>query len=132
MFFNTAFDIMFSIILGICGLLLLAGRGDFILIKMRSKADRDKPLSYDKKKLSIVMGIWCLVMLAAELIMIFVGDTQEFWAAVIAMVIVVTAFVIGLIYLKKCAKVEPKPEEQTVKKEKSIRDRINELERKNR
>lgn len=130
MFFNTAFDVTLSVILGILAVLLLTGHGDFVLIKMRSRADREKPLSYDKKKLSITMGVLCLVMLAAELIMIFFAD--EFLAAVIAMALVILAFVIGVIYLRKFAKVLPGEEEPVVKKEKSIRDRINELERKNR
>lgn len=132
MFFNTAFDIVFSVILGICAVLLLSGKGDFILIKMRSKADREKPLSYDKKKLGRVMGIWCLVMLVAELIMIFFGKTQEFWSALVVMIVVAIALIVGVFYLRKCARVEPERTEIPMKKEKSIRDRINALEQKNR
>lgn len=130
MFFNTAFDVTLSVILAILAVLLLTGHGDFILVKLRSRADREKPLSYNKKKLSITMGLLCVAMLAAELIMIFFKD--EFLAAVIGMALVVISFVIAIIYLRKCAKVQPGEEEPVVKKEKSIRDRINELERKNR
>lgn len=127
MFFNTAFDVTLSIILAICAILLLTGRGEFILMKLRSRADRGKPLPYDKKKFSITMGLLCVAMLVAELIMIFFSEV--FTAAVIAMLIVVIAFVVGIMYLRKYAKVEVKEEE---KQEKTLRDRINELERKSR
>ena len=127
MFFNTAFDVTLSIILAICAILLLTGRGDFILTKLRSKADRGKPLPYEKKKFSITMGLLCVAMLVAEIIMIFFSEV--FIAAVSAMLMVAIAFVVGIVYLRKNAKVDVEEEE---KKEKTLRDRINELERKSR
>ena len=99
--FSTTFDWILVAILGFCGIALLIGKGDFILTAFRSKADKGKPLAYDTRKMSVASGIVCMIMLAAELVYIFVKSRPVIIASLI---IVLISFIVMIWYLQKYAK----------------------------
>lgn len=122
--FDMTFDIVICLILGVAAVLLLTGKGKFILTAFRGKENKGKPLPYEEKKLSICMGILCLVLLGAELIVIFFAEKNGI-PIIISMVLVIVAFVAAFWYLRKYAKVEIEPEQP-----KTIADRVKELQHK--
>lgn len=122
--FDETFDIVICLILGISAILLFAGKGKFLLTAFRGKENKGKPLPYEEKKLSICMGILCVVLLLAELVVMFLADISSI-AVIISMVLVVIVFVTVFWYLRKYAKVEIEPE-----KPKTIANRVKELQRK--
>lgn len=103
--FNETFDWILAAILGFCGIALVLGKGDFILTSFRSKAERGKPLAYEKRKFSLTMGILCLIMLCAELVFIFLADVMPVLIFV-SMGVVIVAFIAAMWYLRKYARNE--------------------------
>lgn len=117
--FGIEFDIIMSVIFAVCALLLLTGKGSFILNSFRGKSP--EPLAYDEKKLSISMGLCCVVMFFAEMVFIFLSEYT--WVIVLALVAVIASFVIAIWYLKKYAKIKPE-------KKDSISQKVKDLQRK--
>ena len=99
--FSTTFDWILVAILGFCGIALLIGKGDFILTAFRNKADKGKPLAYDMRKLSLASGTVCMIMLASELVYIFVKNRT---VIIISLVVVLISFIAMIWYLQKYAK----------------------------
>lgn len=98
-------DIAIAAASAICAVLLLTGRGAFILRSFRNKADQGQPLPYEEKKYSIAMGICCIPVCLSSLIMIFLS---EYTVLIIAsMVVTILIWAGAIFYLKKYAKVEP-------------------------
>ena len=116
---GTSFDIAVCIILVVSSILLFTGNGKPVLNLFRGKANKGKPFPYEEKKLSICMGILCLVLLAAELVIIFLSKVSPI-PVLIAMAVVVAAFVIVIIYLRKHAKVEVEPDRTISNKIKNL------------
>ncbi len=120
--YSSAFDAVLLVVLAVCAVALLSGRGDFILNSFRNKADKDKPLSYDKKKLSISCGIFCVVLFCADIVIMIFERRGSVVPIYIAIGVIIISLVVLLWYLKKYAKVE-------VKQEKSISKKIKDLKR---
>lgn len=117
--FDTTFDIILAAILAVCAVLLLSGKGGFILTSFRSKSEKGQPLPYEEKKLSIAMGLCCVVMFLSELVFIFLGDTNTV-VVIISIVAVILSFAIAIWYLRKYAKVEPQKKDSISKKVKDL------------
>lgn len=119
--FGKEFDIILAVISGLFGILLLTGRGAFILTLFQSKAKQAEPLPYEEKKYSIAMGICCLPVCLSSVIMIFWSEITVLVIASLVLVIIVWAAAIW--YLRKYAKVEPQ-------KKDSISQKVKDLQRK--
>lgn len=114
--FDTTIDIVLSIVLAICAILLLSGKGSVVLNLFRGGSDKEFP--YEEKKLSISMGICCVVMFLSEMVIIFLSEYA--WAIIVSLIAVVLSFVIAVWYLKKYAKVEPEKKDSISKKVKDL------------
>lgn len=114
--FDSTLDIILSVILAICAILLLSGRGRVVLNLFRGGSDKAFP--YEEKKLSISMGICCVVMFLSEMAIIFLADYT--WVIIVSLIAVVASFVIAIWYLRKYAKVEPEKKDSISKKVKNL------------
>lgn len=114
--FDSTLDIILSVILAICAILLLSGRGRVVLNLFRGGSDKAFP--YEEKKLSISMGICCVVMFLSEMAIIFLADYA--WVIIASLIAVVASFVIAIWYLRKYAKVEPEKKDSISKKVKDL------------
>lgn len=114
--FDSTLDIILSVILAICAILLLSGRGRVVLNLFRGGSDKAFP--YEEKKLSISMGICCVVMFLSEMAIIFLADYT--WVIIASLIAVVASFVIAIWYLRKYAKVEPEKKDSISKKVKDL------------
>ncbi|MDD3339752.1 MAG: DUF3784 domain-containing protein [Lachnospiraceae bacterium] len=107
-FMSTTFDWIIAAVLAFCAGALLIGKGDFILTAFQGKNKGKNDSPYEPKKYSRVMGILCLIMLAAELVFIFAKGLAS-WIIIVCICIVVVSFIFGIWYLKKyCLKDDKK------------------------
>ena len=119
--FGPGFDIVMAAITGVCAILLLIGKGEFILTLFAGKSAKEAPLPYEKNKLCKVSGIMCIPVCLMSLGMIFFPENKP--VAIAGMVLIAVVWVVGIWYLRKYAKVEPE-------KKDSIQKRVKKLQKK--
>ena len=119
--FGQEFDIAIAAISGICAVLLLIGKGEFLLTLFAAKSQKNEPLPYEKKKYCTVMGICCIPVCLSSLGMLFFPENVV--VVIIGLALVIVVWAVGIWYLRKYAKVEPE-------KKASIQKRVKNLQKK--
>lgn len=113
--FDTTLDIILSAVFAVCAVLLLSGKGRIVLNLFRGGSE---PFPYEEKKLSVSMGLCCVVMFLSEMVIIFLSEYT--WAIIASLLAVVLSFVIAIWYLKTYAKIEPEKKDSINKKVKDL------------
>jgi len=116
--FGQGFDIVIAAVSGFCAIMLLIGKGEFLLTLFAGRSAKGEPLPYEKKKYCTVMGICCIPVCLSSLGMIFFPENVVI--VIIGLVLVIVVWAVGIWYLRKYAKVEPEKKTTIQKRVKNL------------
>ncbi len=100
--FSIEFSIFLAVALGVLSVVFFMGKGNGVIDAFQGKnaPKRKKRTPEEDRKYQRVFGVFCLLLMIDEIMMIFLAPTNKIWN-IVSIVLIVLIFAGVIIYLKK-------------------------------